>query len=166
MTPEQLRSQIDGKGLGDVLIGAVFEDGEDRCYLMWDVLYLALGPLLLKLSTIRTTGTMAMRFVAKMHCERDVDGGVVAFASIAEQLLLDPDHTVTLEAVRLWQPSTVDGELCCLAAQFDLSNGQELFVDPSYHFGFRLGGADQRRTWFENWPGARNAEECILTLKK
>jgi len=57
---------------------------------------------------------------------------------------------VPAAAIRLWNMDVRDGELVCGAMQLDLANGQQIFIDPTYHFGMRVGGSEQRAIWLEN----------------
>jgi hypothetical protein len=92
------------------------------------------------------------------------EGMTAAVASLREQCLDDADGDNHLRAIRFWALTEDEAGLCCAAAQLDLVNGQQIFVDPSYHFGMRIGGSQQRESWRENWPAAKQALERLISL--
>lgn len=59
----------------------------------------------------------------------------------------------------MWGVETTPDGVECAAAQLDLANGQVIFLDPTYHFGIRLGDARQYSIWLENLPG--DEPKCI-----
>jgi hypothetical protein len=87
-----------------------------------------------------------------------------AVTSVREQCLDDADGRNDLSVMRFWDATEDEAGLRCAAAQLDLTNGQQIFVDPTYHFGIRIGGALQKRIWLENWPTAKQALEHIVHL--
>jgi len=160
---DELREQLKGNSLHDVyVVGFLYPNeryGQQEFHAMWATVYLECRDFLLQLRAVRTTGTMSVRVVPAFEPEDWEDP--VAFASVSEQFLWNVEGENPFVALRLWQSP---GEEYFCAAQFDLRNGQELFVDPTYYYGIVLGGTEQKRIWRENWPPAERAQEHVLQL--
>ena len=95
-------------------------------------------------------GTLEEEKAAELQEAMD-DDMVPATLSVREMVLRDVDGDNALISMRLWNNRMVDGACECAAARLELANGQQLFIDGSYHFGFRIGGAEQELIWSENW---------------
>jgi len=114
---------------------------------------------------IDTTGTMRVSLVDQVNDSADLDDDMVpAVASLREQVLDDADGSNMLLELRLWNLVEDERGLRCAAAQLQLANGQQIFVDPTYHFGIRVGGARQRDIWSDTWPAAKSARERVVKL--
>lgn len=154
MNTTELRNALQGSALNDVLlIGFVDQSVLPlRFHTMLQTIYFDFGSILLELQAVDTTGTMRVSFVSAVRHNFELEEGMVAaVTSVREQVLRDADGPNLLASVQLWRVNTVDGELRCSAAQFELANGQHIFVDPTYHFGIRMGGEEQKQLWQANW---------------
>jgi len=167
MTLIELQLLLDGSGVSDILLPGVIDQDEKpaRFRPLPQALYFECNSAYLKMETIATTGTMRISIVDSIeipfHIEEDM---TTAVTSLREQCLDDADGSNHLRAIRFWALTEDEAGLCCAAAQLDLVNGQQIFVDPSYHFGMRIGGSQQREIWRENWPVAKQAVERLMSL--
>jgi hypothetical protein len=167
MTIVDLQAALRGKSVSDILItGFVGQDVTPvRFSPVLRSVYFECGLLLLKMAAVESTGTMQLSLVESVCLETENDEGMLmAVTSLGEQRLRDPDGENQLSALRLWSASELDGNLCCAAARLDLTNGQKIFVDPTYHWGLRLGGVEQEQIWRDQWPWAAGAKEDVLSL--
>jgi hypothetical protein len=148
--------------LDDIQLVGFVDGDETPCtfYAQLRLLYLEVGGDIWELRCVEDTGTMRMRQASNVSGDPDQDGDLrPATMSVRELILDDPDGSNRIEAVRLWNPTFGVVSADCWAAQFDLENGQVLFIDPSYHFGIRLGRSEQRDRWLRDWPGADTSIE-------
>lgn len=167
MTAAELESRLRGAGVSDVLLPGFVDDEAPphRFRALPQAIYFECDSSLLKFETIATTGTMRVLLVDTVSGSVDLDDDMVpAIASLREQLLDDADGSNLLLELRLWNLAEDEGDLRCAAAQLRLANGQHIFVDPTYHFGIRVGGTRQRDIWFDTWPGAKGAREHVVQL--
>lgn len=163
----ELETRLRGKGLSDILLVGFAEEDEVpvRFYSLLRSMYFEYDTVVLEMATLNDTGRMRLSFVeAPRHCAELDEGMVPAITSIRQQVLRDTESKNSIAALRLWEPSYPDGAVECAAARLDLANGQQIFVDPSYHFGIVLGGREQQEIWEENWPDSAQIHvEIVLT---
>lgn len=167
MTASDLESRLRGAGVSDVLLPGFIDDEVQphRFRALPQVIYFECDSLLLKFETIATTGTMRVSLVDNVSGSVDLDDDMVpAIASLRQQVLDDVDGSNLLRELRLWNLAEEEEGLRCAAAQLQLVNGQQIFVDPTYHFGIRVGGARQRDIWCDTWPAAKGAREHVVGL--
>jgi hypothetical protein len=167
MTTNELENVLRGTRVDDVLLDGFMDQDEVpvRFRALRDSLYFELGSVYLHFKAIDSEGAMSIAIVDAMGEHPALDEDMVhAVSSMREQVLQDADGSNEVKALRLWGPAEVAGELRCRAAQLELGNGQQIFVDPSYHFGMRIGGGEQRETWLASWPGAASEREHVLSL--
>lgn len=167
MTAADLESRLRGAGVSDVLLHGFIDDEAQphQFRALPQAIYFECDSSLLKFEAIATTGTMRVSLVDHVSGSVDLDDDMVpAIASIREQVLDDADGSNLLLELRLWNLAEEDDGLRCAAAQLQLANGQQIFVDPTYHFGIRVGGARQRDIWSDTWPAAKGAREHVVEL--
>lgn len=167
MTAADLESRLRGAGVSDVLLPGFVDDEVQphRFRALPQAIYFECDSSLLKFEAIATTGTMRLSLVDNVSTSVDLDDDLVpAIASLREQVLDDADGSNLLLELRLWNLAEDEDGLRCAAAQLQLANGQQIFVDPTYHFGIRVGGARQRDIWSDTWPAARGAREHVVKL--
>jgi hypothetical protein len=166
MTLNELENRLRGASLDDVLWGGFVDDegALAQFFALRDAVYFGFGARLVEFRTIGTTGTMRVALVEAV-APAGLDGDMVAaVSSVREEVLDDSTGRNKVVALRLWSAREIEAGLQCAAAQIDLANGQMIFLDPTYYFGIRLGAHDQKQRWFENWPGAIEADEVVLAL--
>ena len=155
MTPTELQNALAGTGIGDVLIAGFVDrndDGRVEFCPTYNAYFFECGAMLLKFGAVPYTGRMRISRVDAVRDELDPDLEP-AWASIGTAVLDNSIGPTPLRALRLWGVDDNLEMVECDAAQFDLANGQTIFLDPTYHFGIRLGGARQYAIWLENLPG-------------
>jgi hypothetical protein len=115
---------------------------------------------------IETTGSMrlSVRDKIEIPVQIEEEDMTAAVTSLREQYLDDSDGRGDLSAIRFWNAKEDETGLLCAALQIELVKGQQIFIDPTYHFGIRIGGPRQRDIWFENWPAAKVAVEHVVSL--
>jgi hypothetical protein len=171
MTIEELKRLIHGASLDDLLVPGYLDqdDAPVRFRALPLCLYVELGAVLLELATVETTGTLRLRAVQAIRRLPELDDDMVfAVASLRQQVLRDVDAENRIAALKLWRAEDADdaeGGIGCGAAAFELENGQEIFIDPTNHFGIRVGGSELREAWLRDWPGAEGAAENVLALR-
>jgi hypothetical protein len=169
MTAADLESRLRGAGVSDVLLpGFIDEEAQPhRFRALPQEIYFECDSSLLKFEAIATTGTLRVSLVDSVSGSVELDDDMVpAVASLREQVLDDSDGSNLLLELRLWNLAEDEDGLRCAAAQLQLANGQQIFVDPTYHFGIRVGGALQRDIWSDTWPDAKGAREHVVALAR
>jgi hypothetical protein len=167
MTIHELESKLREAGVSDILIPGFVD--QETAPVQFRPLPQAIGfqceSSVLRFEVIATTGTMRVSIDNSLGMPVELeDDMIAAVASLREQLLDDSDGSNPLRTIRFWNLVEDESGLRCAAAQLELANGQELFVDPTYHFGIRIGGTRQREIWRENWPDAKRASEHVIKL--
>lgn len=169
MRLSELQSTLLGKTLDDVLLrGFVEQEGVSaKFHAVRTSVFFEFGGVFLQFEVIEDGGEMRLVFPDEIPASPELDADMLpAVTSIGEQILLDDVNPSQVVCLRLWHVVEAAEELRCWAAQVELANGQEVFVDPSHHFGIKIGGRGQREAWRENWPGAQQEQEQILRLAK
>jgi hypothetical protein len=167
MTTADLESRLRGAGVSDVLLPGFIDDEVQphQFRALPQAIYFECNSSLLKFERIATTGTMHVSLVDNVSSSADLDDDMVpAIASLREQVLDDADGSNLLLEIRLWNLAEDEDGLRCAAAQLKLANGQQIFVDPTYHFGIRVGRTRQRDIWSDTWPAAKSAHEHVVEL--
>ena|SRR5215208_6439421 len=153
MNRDELVTTLKGTALSDILIPGFLDQEETpvRFRALPDAVYLDCEGTLIELQTVRTTGTMRIALAEAVRAHPDLEEEMPpAVASLGQQLLNDTENSHPLTAIRLWNVRGSEADLTCEALQLDLANGQQVFIDPTYHFGIRIGGTEQREIWREN----------------
>lgn len=168
MTLLEFRSRLLGSGLSDILLPGFIDQDETpvRFRSTPQIVYFECNSVYLKMEVISTTGSMRLSIDDKIEVPVQIEEEdmTAAVTSMREQYVDDSDGGNDLSAIRLWNVTEDDTGLRCAAAQLDLVNGQQIFVDPTYHFGIRIGGSRQRDIWCENWPAAERALEQVVSF--
>jgi hypothetical protein len=168
MTLPELRSKLIGSGLSDILLPGFIDQDETpgRFRPIYQTVYFECGPVYLKMECVSTNGMLRISTADKieMPVQMEEEELMAAVMSLREQCMDDADGSNGLSVIRLWDVREDETGLRCAAAQLELMNGQQIFVDPTYHFGMRIGGSRQRDIWFENWPAATRASEHVVRL--
>jgi hypothetical protein len=154
MNLAELRSVLLGSGIDDVLVAGFVDTSERplRFYALYRAVFLELGGELLKFSVLGDTGRMQISRTNDLSFG-DLDEDLErASTSLRQVVLDDPDGSNRLQRLHLWSLGNGPDGIECSAARIDLANGQKIFLDPTYHFGIRLGGASQQTVWMENSP--------------
>jgi hypothetical protein len=155
MTTADIERALAGTGIGDVLIAGFVDRNDDGRVQFWPTYYayfLECGAVLLKFSADPDTGRMRISRVDAVRDDLDPDLEP-AWASIGTAVLENSIGPTPLRGPRLWGVDETPDGVECDAAQFDLANGQTIFLGQTYHFGIRLGGDRQHSLWLENLPG-------------
>ena len=162
MTLRELRALLAGKEVDDVFI-AGFVDMDEiplRFRALYRAVFVGCGGKLLRFGAIGSTARMLISEVKAVSLNVELDDGMQpAFTSVSQTILNHPDGPNRLATLRLWDALDGADGVECAAARLDLQNGQQLFFDPSYYFGVRLGGREQEGIWAENWP-----EICLKSI--
>ncbi len=165
MTPSELGDMLCSSTLDDVLVPGFIYDDEDPVHFhaVLTAAYFDFGGVLIEARAVVSEGTLIVARVAQVQHRFKLDEDMrPAIVSIHEMVIQDPDGDCAVTALRFWNVGSEDGNVSCAALEIDLASGQELFIDPTFHFGLRIGGSEQRRVWRCNWPGAKDAAESVL----
>ncbi len=161
MSPEVL-GQLAATSLDDVFVAGFLDDEESppRFHGQFRLMYLELGNRLVELRCVEDTGTVKLTSVSGFSNAHDLDDDArPCVMSLRALVLDDPDANNEIEELKLFGATFNAHDVTCSAAEFVLKNGQVLFLDPSYHFGIRFGGGEQRDLWCKNNPEANSMKE-------
>jgi len=122
-----------------------------RFYPLFRAIYFECQGTLIRFGAIGDSGRMLVAQAETITVDVELDEEMLpACSSLREMVLRDPDGPNKVAAVHLWDGRDTTGGLECAAVRFDIMNGQQIFLDPSYYFGIRLGGSEQQSIWSEN----------------
>jgi hypothetical protein len=152
MKVTELRSAVFGSCLNDIYFAGFVDPSERplRFYALYRAVFVECGSVLLKFEVVADTGRMRVTRAEHVSCQNLDDDLEPAATSVRQVILDDPDGGNHLRRLLLWGVNDHAVGIECSAARFDLMNGQQIFVDPTYHFGIRLGGAQQQTVWMDN----------------
>lgn len=169
MKIEELKDRLLGSSLTDIQLTGFIDQDETppRFRPNLQFVYLTCGSALLEFAAIGTTGTMRTSFVDGLTGGFGAEDGMVpAATSLRELVFMDPQGTHSVVELCLWSATETNDGLQCSAARLGLANDQQLFIDPTYHFGIRLGGPEQEKLWRESWPKASTARQQVFRLTR
>ena len=144
-------------GIDDVLVAGFTEVSEKPLrfhHLFWAVFF-EFGGELLKFAAIGDSGRMSIERTERVWYDSLDDDLEPASASIRQIVLDNSDGTGRLASAQLWDFQMSQTGIECAAVRFELANGQIVFLDPTYHFGIRVGGASQEAIFAENSGGRK-----------
>lgn len=165
MRIQELQNLLQETALDDIVVVGFLDSSERpvRFHPLYRTLFLECGTKLLKISVIGDTGRLLIAKVDTMSWEHDLDNDMQpACSSVRQSVLEDPDGSNRLIVMNLWDASELESGVECAAARFDLANDQKIFLDPSYHFGIRIGGLGQQAIWSEN---SRSADHILTEAR-
>jgi hypothetical protein len=158
LTTSSLLAALRDTSLDDVWVsGFVDKEVEPlQFHASYRTLFFACGGIVLKAAVIRDEGQLELSIVDRPTTDHrpDEDDLIPALSSVREVALVDPNGVNSIAAVHLWNVRETASAVLSAALRFDLSNGQRLFIDPSYFFGMRLGGAEQEQAWQDGFRKA------------
>jgi hypothetical protein len=156
MTVEELKKGLSGAKIFDLFFGGFIDSGESppRFRALRTSVYLEFGGRLVRFHADDSTGTMIVSFVDEVRCDELDDDMTLAVCSVREDVLDDAIGANPIAVLRFWGVTDEPSGVRCFAAEIETSNGQTIFLDPSYHFGIRVGSRLVKSLWIENWPGA------------
>jgi hypothetical protein len=143
-----------GRSLDDVLVAGFVEKESQPLRFCADYrsLYFDCGGLFVEASVVRSEGVLTLAIVSEPGPgQYDDDDMVVAISSIRDVVLFDPNGSNLLTSIHLWNVQEDAAGIASAALRLDLSNNQQIFIDPSYYFGMRIGGAEQERIWSDGF---------------
>jgi hypothetical protein len=143
-----------GKSLEDVLVAGFVEKESQqlRFCANYRNLYFDCGGLFVKASVVRSEGVLTLNVISDPAPEQyDDDDLVPAISSIRDVVLLDPNGSNLFTSIHLWNAQEGVAGIASAALRLDLSNGQQIFIDPSYYFGMRIGGTLQEQIWSDGF---------------
>lgn len=153
MTLTDLQNALAGTEMGDVLIAGYVgqtDDGRVEFCPTYYAYFFECGAVLLTFRAVPYAGRMRISR-GDVVIRDDLDPDLKpAWASIGTTVLENSIGPTPLRALHLWGVDETTEGVECDAAQFDLANGQTIFLDPTYIFGIRLGGDRQYAIWLEN----------------
>ncbi len=138
--------------LDDILVGGFVDTSEEpvRFWPLFRYIFIRSETNLVGLTSVQGAARARIELLNSMSFAATLDDDMrPAFSSLGELILRDADGSNLITGIQVWDGSEAD----CSAVRLDLENGQSIFFDPSYHFGFRVGGAEQEAIWRANWPG-------------
>lgn len=156
-----LQNSLAGTGIDDVLLTGNIDgtDGSQQFSPSYYSFFFECGPVLVRFRAVKYTGRMRIERVDAV-VDEDLDGDLQpAWTSVGLAVLDDSIGENRLRMLRLWGVGVTAAGVECDAAQFDLANGQTIFLDPTYIFGIRVGGARQHAIWLEN--SVQKEYECV-----
>jgi hypothetical protein len=156
-------TMLKGTRITDILFpGFVEKDSfPKKFHTLHSVLYLEFGKVMLKLSVLGYTGRLRIEVAERIEVDEELDDSFTpAFSSFSQLILRDPDGKIGF----LLSTCLGDQTLCHISRsqQFDLANGQQIFIDPTYHFGIRIGGSEHEAIWKKNWFVEQQNVEIIV----
>jgi hypothetical protein len=150
-----LANVLINRPLNDVLVaGFIEKDAQPLQFSAnYRILYFDFDGVFLKSSVVRDEGELALTFVDGPRVEQypDDDDLLPAISSIRDLVLFDPNGSNLLVSIHLWNAREGGASITSAALRFDVSGGQQIFVDPSYFFGMRIGGVQQEKIWSEGF---------------
>jgi len=167
MTLANLEEALRGSTLDDILQAGFIDQGHapPQFRALRTAVYLEFSSTTVEFQAVDSTGTMAIACVQSVQASAELDDDMLpATASRRDDVLDDSAGSNEVTSLRLWGVVEEHGLIRCGAAQIELANGQVVFLDPTYHFGIRVGGEAQKALWLRNWPGANDLEEFVLSL--
>ncbi|MCI5226653.1 MAG: hypothetical protein D3918_08325 [Candidatus Electrothrix sp. AX2] len=168
MTINDIVTKIRGRKLSDIYLAGFIDKDDLMCKFqpMLSCVYFEFNENIIEFELVDGLDyMMRLSFTDTVrHLFEIEEGDQASFCSVREFYLLDPDSDNKLKEMRLWSAREYGDEIRCLAARIDLLNGQNIFIDPTYHFGIRIGSQHQELIWKEHWPKAKDSEEIVLEL--
>jgi hypothetical protein len=150
-----LASAIRNRSLDDILVtGFIEKDAQPLQFCAnYRTLYFDCGGVFLKSSVVRDEGELVLTIVDRPVADAypEDEDLLPAISSVREVVLFDPNGGNSLVSVHFWNVRENGSSMVSAALRFDLSNGQQIFVDPSYFFGMRIGSAQQEQIWNEGF---------------
>ncbi|MCX5743100.1 MAG: hypothetical protein NT062_11470 [Proteobacteria bacterium] len=135
-----------------------------RFHAMYRSVFLECGGTLLSFGVLADTGRMQIASIRSVHVVVELDDDLQpASTSIRETVLEDPDGSNRIRTIQLWDTEGGPDGIECAAARLDLENGQIVFIDPTYHFGIRIGGIHQQDSWLNN-STQREHDRIVLDM--
>lgn len=149
---------IKQENISDILLCGVvdIEDGIAEFIPIMEYMYFKFDTKIIKFESVEQYSKLKIEYVNKLTYKFEDEDMYPANSSIGEIVLTDTMAKNTVRLVEIYGGEQIDNELICYAVSFHLYSEQEIFIDPSFHYGIGIGGEHQKNAWFNNYPNSES----------
>jgi hypothetical protein len=129
--------------------------------------YFEVGEKYIELESINQYSKLSVKIVDSIRYQFEIDEDMLPCKTSVSQIIL----TDSMSAKNTVRSFVINGmelnenkQIVCNSLQLNLSNGQELFIDPSFYYGINIGGAEQRKFWLENLADGTKPDEIVIEV--
>ena len=148
-------SKIEQENISNIsLVGMMYiEDGIAE-FLPWMYyVFFEFNTQIIKFELIEASLKLKIKYVNSLTYDFEVEEDMhPAKSSISHLILISTLADNVVKSIEIYGDEWIDGELICDAICFNLSSGQELFLDPISYFGMNIGSKKQKNFWLNDFP--------------
>ena len=151
--------KIKQENISDILLSGVvdIENGIAEFTPMLTYMFFEFDTKIIKFESIEQSSKLKIEYVNSITYDFEVEEDMYpAKSSINEIVMTDTMAENIVKSVEIYGGVSRNNELICDAVCFKLNCGQQLFLDPTYFFGINIGGNEQKKAWFNNYPNTES----------
>ena len=166
---ELIREYIFGRNIDDVILTGFVIEGDESGEFIPDLtlIFFRAGGRLFACESVRQFSALRLTFPEELFYNK-VDDDVKYGKISVGNLIGIVDHSVNniVREIRIYNPEECNDEIICGALLFIFNDGRKLFLDPSRHFGIRIGGSEAYEEWLLNKYSAGGERLNINVIEK
>ncbi len=166
---ELIREYIFGRNIDDVILTGFVIEGDESGEFIPDLgsVFFQAGGRLFACESVRQFSALRLTFPEELFYNKvddDVRYGKISVRNIIGIV----DHSVNniVREFRIFNPEECNDDIICGALLFIFNDGRKLFLDPSWHFGIRIGGSEAYEEWLINKYSAGGGRLNINVIEK
>lgn len=166
---ELIREYILDSNIDDVILTGFVIEGDESGEFIPDLglLFFRAGGRLLSCESVRQFSALRLTFPDELFYNKVDDD--VRYGKISVRNMIGiVDHSVNniVREIRIFNSEDNNSEIICGALLFKFKDGRKLFLDPSWHFGIRIGGSEAYEEWLINKYSAGGERLNITVIDK
>lgn len=159
---EKIKELVKGKCIEDIVIcGFVdIENGvAEFCNQLYCV-FIEVDGRYIKLEAVDQNPRLQVSITDKLDYSDELDEDMFRAYYHANELILcsNSEYGNDIKRISFYIYNEITCE--CDAIEFEVGNGQVIFFDPSYYYGFNIGGEFQKKVWQNEYADSIAANEC------
>jgi len=113
-------------------------------------MYFEINNKYIEFEVVEQFSKLKIRIVDSIEYNFEIDKDVIKAKSSVSEIVLNDTMSAGNNISTIIFYNLVEECLICDAIEIELTNGQIIFLDPSFYFGINIGGKEQKQLWKEN----------------
>lgn len=148
---ERFKKIVEENTLQDIyLIGFMdVENGIAEFVASMNFLYFEFGNQLFQFETVNQYSRLSITMVDSIQSNIDLEDVIPSKSRVSDIILINPLIDNSVANIEFFNLEESETELLCDAVNIQLSNKQDIFLDPSF-LGINIGGLEVKKMWLDN----------------
>ena len=146
------------------IVGAVDIDDEISFIPDLRYLYFMFDTFYILFKSVEQYSKLSFAIVDSIQYDYYVDEDMLKAKTSISDIVLDNSGAIGNDIRKIALYDFDNTNNICSAAELFLSNGQIIFIDPSFLFGINIGGTRQKKIWKDNYINGYEPTTSIINI--